>query len=1125
MVRSPHSSVTAWLLLAALLLAPLRAQAPEPLVRIGAPGGGNAGFQFAPGGYRSFRDDAVFVAGRSSPAADWPYVHPGPQDGWAGGRAHCFRVVFDVASVPPGAVGEFELGTLDAHAQLPPEVRIALDGVDLGHERLPAGAGDRSVHGEPAAGRRHTLRFAVPAGTVRPGRNVLTITSGDGSWFLYEYLTLQVPGAKAAPIGDAAVLAAGRAAPGIVEHDGRLWQPLVLDVVVVGGARPVVVRADGAEVARAELPPGRHELPCEIPAVERPRTVPLEVDGQTLPLAVRAVPKLTIFVVPHSHTDIGYTHLQAEIETRQVDNLVQGMAHAERTADRPEGARFVWNVEVLWAADLFLQRASAAQREQFARMVRSGQVALHGLYLNVLSGLMRPEELVQCTRLATRLAAETGVPIDTAMISDVPGHAWGLVPALAHAGIRYLSTSPNFFDRIGTAQVASADQPFWWISPSGAERVLVWNTWMGYALSHRFGGKLTNECLEGYLDHLAAIGYPHDVTYVRWSGLGDNAPPEASVSDFVQQWNERYRWPRLVISAQRTPFVELERRCGERLPTRRGDWTPYWEDGAGSSARETAMNRASADRLVTAEALMALRAPGAWSAAEFAAAWQRVLLYSEHTWGAWNSVSAPAEPFVQAQWEVKRGYAEDADARSRSLLAAASAGGGAAPASAIDVWNPTSWPRTGLVRVPPELARAGDRVLGPDDRPVPSQRLQTGELAVLVRDLPPFAGRRLRVVAGAPAAPDTPARADGSRLQNGAVAVALDPQTGDVASLTAAAAPGEFVDTSGGQQLGRYLFFAGADSAHPQTSGEASIAVGEPGPLVASLRAESSAPGTAGLVREVVLEAGADHALLRMALDKQRAPAGPRGDCLGAPSKESLSVAFPFRVPGGEVRLELPLAGTIRPDRDQIEGSCKNWFSIGDWADVAAADRGVQWVSLDTPLVQLGGLTANLLNSQPDPAVWRKSVAPTQALFAWLANNHWGTNYRAWQEGPLAFRFVLRPHGAFDAAAAARFAIGLRQPLLALPPAAVPPTGRPRLSLSTDRVVVLALKPADDGPGLVLRLQNVSEREQAVRIDQAEPAPAHVWRSATDESRGAEVGGSFVIPAWGLVTLRVEFAR
>jgi hypothetical protein len=346
-----------------------------------------------------------------------------------------------------------------------------------------------------------------------------------------------------------------------------------------------------------------------MPAAESPRQAALDVDGQTLAVAVRPVPRLTVYVVPHSHTDIGYTHLQPEVEQRQVENLAKGMAFAEKTAAYPEGARFVWNVEVLWAADLFLQRMEAPRRAAFDKAVKAGQVGLNGLYLNVLSGLARPEELVQAARFATQLSERLGVKIDTAMISDIPGHTWGLVPALAQAGIRYLSTSPNFFDRIGTTQVASADQPFWWVGPSGREKVLTWNTWMGYALSHTWNAKLTDAHVAEYLDHLEQVRYPYDITYIRWSGLGDNSEPEAGICEFVKDWNARYRWPRFVISDQHAPFAALEERYGDRIPTRRGDWTPYWEDGAGSSSRETAMNRASADRMTQAETVWALRAP------------------------------------------------------------------------------------------------------------------------------------------------------------------------------------------------------------------------------------------------------------------------------------------------------------------------------------------------------------------------------------------------------------------------------------------------------------------------------------------------------------------------------------
>jgi len=62
--------------------------------------------------------------------------------------------------------------------------------------------------------------------------------------------------------------------------------------------------------------------------------------------------KLTVYILPHSHTDIGYTAIQTDIEEKQINNVLQGLADARRTADYPEGARFVWNVEVTWAADV-----------------------------------------------------------------------------------------------------------------------------------------------------------------------------------------------------------------------------------------------------------------------------------------------------------------------------------------------------------------------------------------------------------------------------------------------------------------------------------------------------------------------------------------------------------------------------------------------------------------------------------------------------------------------------------------------------------------------------------------------------------------------------------------------------
>src|SRR5512138_1091090 len=107
------------------------------------------------------------------------------------------------------------------------------------------------------------------------------------------------------------------------------------------------------------------------------------------------------------------------------------------------------------------------------------------MYLNELTGLCRPEELVRLFDYATRLGRQTGVPIDSAMISDVPGYTWGTVTAMAQAGIKYFSVAPNYFDRIGDILVQWENKPFYWVSPSGREKVLVWIPYNGYALSHR----------------------------------------------------------------------------------------------------------------------------------------------------------------------------------------------------------------------------------------------------------------------------------------------------------------------------------------------------------------------------------------------------------------------------------------------------------------------------------------------------------------------------------------------------------------------------------------------------------------------------------------------------------------
>ena len=431
---------------------------------------------------------------------------------------------------------------------------------------------------------------------------------------------------------------------GLARQRGQLMQPISIDAGPSLQAREVVTTINGRKVDRRSVAAGVQAFDVFVPPVNSVQraAVSVSVGGEVrqATIALHPVRRMQIYILAHSHHDLGFTTRQADVEERQMQNITRGVELAQRTANYPEGSRFVWNLEVLWGAHMYMQRRSAADRQAFIEAVRGGGLALNGAYGNELTGLCRPEELLQLFRYGVTLGRACGRPINAAMISDVPGYTWGTVNAMAQAGIRYFSAAPNYFDRIGRFMETWQDKPMWWQSRSAREKVLFWVPWTGYAMSNVMAPDAA--WVGKYQARMDAVAFPYDISYVRWAGVGDNSPPDPRIVDFVRDWNARYEWPRFTFSSTSTAFAAFERRHGAALPTYRGELTPYWEDGSGSSARQTAMNRNSADRLVQAAALAVMGQPKAYSVPRFERAWREVLLYSEHTWGSGGSIGAPS---------------------------------------------------------------------------------------------------------------------------------------------------------------------------------------------------------------------------------------------------------------------------------------------------------------------------------------------------------------------------------------------------------------------------------------------------------------------------------------------------
>ena len=899
-----------------------------------------------------------------------------------------------------------------------------------------------------------------------------------------------------------------RVEPALMRDGAHVSQVLRLSLDNLADGRTLEVHAPNHEPIRAALKIGANIFRLPIPATDSEATWPVRFEindklVETTAVHVTPVKKRDIYLLSYSHNDIGYTDLQPDVERKQWNNLEEAMRLIRETGDYPADARYKWNLETIWALESYLKKAAAAQREEFLTDVRQGRIGLSALYANMLTGLANSVEMSHFFDFARRLRTDYHIPMTTAVTSDVPGFSWGIVAAMAQSGVKYFATAPNEGDRIGYTLQAWGDKPFYWASQSGQEKVLTWMAGASYSSFHEGPlSKLGDEKIMKFVRKLDQASYPYEMVQLPYT-LGDNGPPDPTLSDFVRQWNQRYVTPRLILATHEQMFREFEKRYGPTLPVVQGDFTPYWEDGAASTAYETALNRAAVDRLIEGEALWAMLSPASYPAQEYESGWRNVVFYDEHTWGAHNSTEEPDLPFVKQQWEIKQKFALDADRDSRALLARALHSIAAAPRdrTPIDVYNTNSWPRTDVVFLAPELSATGDHVVDSDGNALPSQRLSTGELAVLAENVPPFAAKRLFVEKGETYG-KSGAKVQGDTLENDYLVLSVNPQTGAIDTLKWKKNEVELVDGTRGDGLNQYLYILGTDPAKAQRLSNVRVGVKEQGNLVVSLLVEADAPGAKRYSSEIRLVEGIDRVDLITNLDKR-----------SVREKEGVHIAFPFAAAGGQLRYDVA-DGVVRPEADQLAGACKNFFSVQSWVDISNSDYGVTWATANAPLVEIGAITAE----QP----WMKSIQPSSLIYSYVMNNYWHTNYKADQEGPVTFSYSIRPHAAFTAADAVKFGRERRQPLIVSGADASTQPRSPLLLLSSPDVIASSLKPMASGSWLIY-LYNPTSKTERISFHSADGTPVSS-RSIDAGGQAGDQAPDFDVAAFGSTYRRIDQA-
>lgn len=1041
-------------------------------------------------------DRVTFQVGTSDWAQEWPSQE---QTGAS------YEIRFNLASAPRG-VFSLKLSLLTSVLRVP-DMQIEING----HKGMfyvrskQLDTGDRSVW--------DSLTIDFPAEYLAKGENSLTLTpvntkaASTGSApptesIHYDFIGLTNDPRAKLPTNNVRA----EVVPTIFyrHKDGKLVELVEVylkfgEKLRAGHATLVMNgKSYGADIA-AGNDFGEERVEFEVPEWQGTISASLKVAAgtkKTFDLSLTPERKWTVFVVPHTHVDIGYTDYQGKVAENQAETLLKAADLIRKYPDFRFATDGSWNLQQL------METRTQAQRDEILELIRADKIGMPADYFNLLTGYASLETLYRSLYYSKELSRKYQLPFDYATTTDVPSYTGAYPSVLASAGIRYWAVGANQ-DRapVLTHEQWTKKSPFWWEGADG-KKVLFWYSW-GYSQIRRFfnlepTNALVYESLPQVLAPYDNADYKPDAILV-YGAQDENTDLHPQLATFASEWNKSYAYPRMQYATFADFFSYIDKNYGTALSTYKGDMGPYWEDGIGSDAFYAAVDRQNQSDALSSEIVSTvshLTNPDFHlPRTEIQNAWNNILLFAEHTWGAGNSVWQPDSDQARRQLAVKDNYAIQAhfeldDIVNRSFYQLAHQI--QIPSSTIIVFNSLNWKRDALMET--DLRRNQELVDLSTRQQVPlevlSDKANLLHVRFLAKDLPPV-GYKCFQIRSTPDVLAAVANATNPVIENKYYRITIDAESGALRSIFDKQLQREIVDTKSPYQFGQYLYVTGGDpkgngqtqmihafktfplaelTIHPSTKGEYLGVRRTPWGHLIKLR--SSSVNTPEISLEVLLYDDEKKIEFRYNVQKTYTTA-----------KEGVYFAFPTAVTSPEFAYSTQ-QGWVDPAHDMLKGASLEWFSVQKWMAVHNPDMTVGIVPVDASLASFGDINRGKWPGEFHPA--------SSTLFSYAMNNYWHTNYRAGQGGPFTFRFVLTSAGHFDPLALAQLGWeSMEAPVLNTvsnqdkvgnPDEPLPAEGASFLKIDAPNIVLVTWKRAEDEKGTILRLQEMAGRGSEVTV-------------------------------------------
>ncbi len=437
--------------------------------------------------------------------------------------------------------------------------------------------------------------------------------------------------------------------------------------------------------------------------------------------------KYTIYLMQHSHTDIGYTKSPELTLNEQVDYIYYLLDKFDQIEHNQINGydNYKWVCESFVIIDRFINDATDDDINRFVKHIKNGKIEVTAMYAN-LAQVLDASILKRMINRAVKFGYDYDISITSAMNADINGISRDYARALSENGIH------DYFICVhthhGMYPLFEKQTGFKWDLGDG-HYLNVWNGehYMfgnGFAFSkgaisvHGFFDDvdfkkynlasddswlmLAQNRFEKYITKLEQDGYNYDFIPLTIHGkFTDNSMPNLDISRRVDMWNEKYGEQIEVKMCTLNEFFKTFNKCTD-LPSYSGEWPDWWTDGVISAPAQLKLFKNAQTQYLNMQALC--NQDSTYNEL-FNNIDYDLTMYAEHTYGSFDSISNPYHDFTHRQWALKQNYLSNAlraiDKLEHNILKSKGKSGTLAKVSnSFKIINPSKQRISRLVHVP-----------------------------------------------------------------------------------------------------------------------------------------------------------------------------------------------------------------------------------------------------------------------------------------------------------------------------------------------------------------------------------------------------------------------------------------